>query len=378
MKNIGIISHNFPYTLKDRRNAGIFVSDIAQELAKSNNVFVFIPKEGNRGNKIGKVKIINFPVISGSKLGYFKIWNPFDVFRFFSFFMGGIFSLPRFIKENKISMNLVMWSFPSGVFAYIAKKIYGIPYITWCLGSDIYVYARMPLLKGVIRCILRNSNFVFADGIDLVREVKKLSSRKCVFIPSASKAKFKNNKVARKNGLINLVFVGRMEKVKGPDVFLDALGLIKNSLYKFKIHFIGDGLLLDKLKQKVTEIGIAKQTIFYGNVNDFQKISDVIRNADWLVIPSRSDSIPLVFSEAMKCSTPIIASDLPDLTYLVNNYKVGLLFKKGNFKELASIIMKLPKLKVERRKFSANALKSSKDFSIEESSRQIMSYLKII
>jgi len=373
--NIGIITHNFPFSLKDRQNAGIFVNDIAQELAIKNRVTVFSPAEEGRGNRVGGVKIVNFPTIKGKKLGDFKFWNPIDAVRFFSLFIGGFLKLSGFIKKNKIDVNVVMWAFPSGVFSYFAKKIYKIPYVTWCLGSDIYVYGKLPLIKYVVRAILRSSDFVFADGIDLAKEVESISGRKCIFIPSASKAKFKRGHIKREKGVISLAFVGRMEPVKGPDIFLEALGLIKDNFSKFKIHFVGVGSLLETLKRKTKDMCLDKQVVFYGNISDFQKISDVIRMADWLVIPSRSDSIPLVFSEAMKCATPIITSNLPDLKFLIKKYKVGYLFDKGDFRGLAGIIRKLPEVNKDREIFSKNTSLAAKDFSIEKSSERVMSYL---
>lgn len=378
MKNIGIITHNFPYSLTDRQNAGIFVNDIAQKIAKNNNVSVFCPNEGHRKNKIGKVKITNFPVISGNKLGNLNIWNPIDYLRFAVFFVSGTYNLSKFIKNNNIKVNLAMWSFPSGVFALIAKKIYGIPYVTWCLGSDIYIFAKKPILKYLIKIILRNSSFVFADGVDLSNETTKIAGVKCLFIPSASEAKFNSKVVYKKEKIIKLAFVGRLELVKGPDIFIQALTRLKNSISKFKIDIIGDGSLMPGLKEIAKDNGISSRMTYHGNVSNFQKISDIVKKADWLVIPSRSDSIPLVFSESMKCGTPIIASNLPDLKYLVDKYNIGIIFKKDDITDLASIIMKLPKLDKNRKDFSLNTKIVAKEFTVSKTVFKILSYLKNI
>jgi glycosyltransferase involved in cell wall biosynthesis len=378
MKNIGIITHNFPFKLDDRQNAGIFVSDIAQEMAVKNKITVYCPIGGGRKKRQGKVDIINFFTISGNKLSNLKLWNPVDLIRFISFFVGGIYSLPKFMREGRIKLNLVMWSFPSGVFAYIIKKIYGIPYICWCLGSDIYIYAKKPILKNIIRFILRNSRFIFADGIDLSVEVEKLTGNKCEFVPSVSKAKYKNKSILKVKNKISLVFIGRMETVKGPDILLKALKSIQKDILNFEVHFVGDGTLLNNLKEKAIDYNISDQIIFHGNINNFQEISDILTKADWLVIPSRSDSIPLVFSESMKCGVPIIASDIPDLKYIINKYKVGKLFKRDDFKDLASIIAQLPKLTNDQLFFSKNTKVAVKDFSVEGSVNKIMSFINKI
>lgn len=377
MKNIGIITHNYPASPKDRQNAGIFVYDLAAELSKKNKISVYFPAASSRGNNQGKVKTQSFKTLSDKKLGDLKFWNPLDILVFAGFFVGGFLNLHRFIFKNKIEVNIVMWAFPSGVFAYFAKKIFGVPYVVWCLGSDIYIYGKKPIFKQITRSILQNADCVFADGIDLAQKTEQLFGGKCTFVPSASNALSKVPKGQRKSGITTLTFVGRLEKVKGPDILINSLVKIKN-LDKFIINIIGAGSLQKELKEKVVSEKLDKHVTFYGNVSDFQKISDIVRNSDWLIIPSRSDSIPLVFSESMKCGTPIIASSLPDLTYLVKTYKVGYLFRPGDFRQLAEIIVKLPSLKSDKKMFAINTKKAAADFSIKKSADKIFSYIEKI
>lgn len=374
-KNIGIITHNFPISSHDRQNAGIFVYDIAEELSKKNKVHIFAPNEGGRKKRVGHLSVQNFQWFSGKKLGDFKLFSPIDALRFASFFVGGISRISAFIKENKIDVNIVMWAFPAGVFAYLAKKVFKTPYVIWCLGSDIYVYGQKPILKTVIRHILKNADYVFADGIDLADKTKEIGKKNCIFVPSASKAAFRKSVRKANSKLIELTFVGRLEEVKGPDILIKSLLSIGKKIDKFKVNIIGSGSLFEKLKDQVLEAGISNKITFYGNVSDFQKISGILANSDWLIIPSRSDSIPLVFSEAMKCQTPVVASSLPDLAYLIKNYNVGYLFKPGNFRQLADIIVKLPREKEKRKMFSKNTIFASKDFSVEKSAGIILSYL---
>lgn len=375
MINIGIFTHNFPEDKTDRRNAGVFVNDIAQELSKKDRVTVFCPGKKGKGNKIGKVDIVNFPIINDKKLGEFKLWSPFDIARFFYFFISGLTNLSGFVKKNNININIAMWAFPSGVFAFLSKKFYKIPYVVWCLGSDIYVYAKYPVIGFAIREILKSADYVFADGIDISNQAEKISGRKCVFLPSASSAKFRKILTKRKHDKVILTFVGRMEPVKGPDILLNSLGLLGMNLDKFKINFVGAGSLLRELEEKAREKIFENNIRFYGNIDNFQKISELIQGSDWIVISSRSDSIPLVFSEAMKCGTPVIAADLYDLSYLVKKYKVGFLFKHGNPKSLATVINKLPVLRDQQKVFLRNTKLSSNFFNISKSSSKLESYL---
>ena len=152
---IGIFTHNFPGNVNDRQNAGIFVNDIAQELSDNDKVSVYTQNGHLNTEKIGKVNIFYFPWIKRKKMGDLKFWNPLDIVRFCLYFVRGTRNLKTYIKTNKIEVCLSMWAFPGGVFAYLCKKIYKIPYAVWCLGSDIYIYGRYPVINLLIRKFIK-------------------------------------------------------------------------------------------------------------------------------------------------------------------------------------------------------------------------------
>ncbi|MBI4058817.1 glycosyltransferase [Candidatus Microgenomates bacterium] len=374
---IGIISHNYPSSSTDRQNAGIFVHDFAGELIKEKqNVFVVCPGKRDSKLKIQKVPVYWFGWGVNKKLGQLKIWHPFMIYDLILFFIKGLQRTNQIMEETKPNINLAMWAFPAGLFAYFVKKKFGIPYAIWVLGSDVYVYARFPIVGYLIKQTLREADYLLADGIDLANKVRIISGKKCLFLPSASQFVSKPaTSITKNKNKITLSFIGRMELVKGPDIFLDALIKIKDQINKFEIHMLGDGSLLKGLKEKAQTEGIFNFIKFYGNVNDKTKIAQVLAMSDWLIIPSRSDSIPLVFSESMKNGTPLIVASLPDLKYLVQKYHIGLNFKSESVEQLAQILATLPSKKSQRVSFTRNTKKVAELFSIEKSVR---SFLQII
>ena len=135
---------------------------------------------------------------------------------------------------------------------------------------------------------------------------------------------------------------------------------------------------MEELKKRVEKSGHKLEIIFHGNINSFKQIGTIMRQSDWLVIPSLSDSIPLVFSEAMKCSLPVIVSDLSDLKHLVEHHRIGLVFKTGSVNSLASLLGKLPLLMDKRKYFVNNTSEVALNFSIEESAKKLSNLLAAI
>lgn len=374
-----ILTHNYPISSSERRNAGIFVHDFAKELIKQGvEVYVFCPSATKNVDKVDGIPVYWFTW--GRKNRNFKelkLWNPFDLINLLVFFYKGITESLRFALKIKPDYCISMWAIPSGVFAYAIKKRYKTPYCVWILGSDVYVYARFPIVGQVIKIILKRANHLMSDGLDLCRKVSALSKRNCKFLASGTNFDV-NTKVlvSRKNKKIVLSFIGRMEQEKGPDLLVEAILNVDESVQrKLKINFIGDGSLLQELKNKVEKNNLTSMFKFYGNIDDKNEIFNILHNSDWFVVPSRSDSIPLVFSEGMKAGTPIISSSLPDLKYLVNKYNVGLCFKSNDIKSLVKVLSNLP-LKIKRDIMAKNTTKAAEDFTLKSSVGRFLEIIK--
>lgn len=380
-KKILIITHNYPEGRLDRQNAGTFVQDFACELVRKNNtVHVFCPGEKDGREIIHGVIIHRFGWRKDKKLGQLKLWNPFDIVCFFLFFIRGTKGVIKLGKKILPDHALAMWAIPSGALAFFLKKECGIPYSVWALGSDIYVYGKIPIIGIFVKEVLLQANALFADGVDLSRKVTAISGKKCIFLPSASKFVVLDELLGKvgvtPDRKIVLTFLGRMENVKGPDLLLESLVKVKNTVENLEVNFIGDGRLLEKLKNKANLSGLSEIIRFHGNLSDKKQIARIFFKSTWLVIPSRSDSIPLVFSEGMKMGLPVIVSDLPDLKYLVDKYKVGVHFKTGSISELASIISAISSRKRGSYKKYMNFKKNTKTvarfFSIEKSAETFL------
>lgn len=367
---IGIITHNFPVNESDRQNAGIFVFDLAKTLSKGLDVVVLAPGPEEKVVTISGIKtyFFKFP----DKLGNLKIYNPSHLIKFGSFFIEGKRILKKFIEQNRdLDFIISMWAFPSGFFANSALESAGLPYAIYALGSDIYLYAKKPILKQLITKYLKNAKFLIADSPNLSKEVEKLSGKKTYFLPSVSNINFKVIKKTKSSKKINLTFLGRLEKVKGVDIFAEALLSLDSQLSKLIINMIGEGTLKDDLRFNFSNYTNVK---FWGNL-DAGKIAKILEETDWLVIPSRSDSIPLVFSEAMKFSVPVIASDLPDLKYLVNKYKVGYLFKKGDSNSLVKILKTITNRSKSNRIFKKNTKIAAGFFDLKKTSDKLQNLI---
>lgn len=97
---------------------------------------------------------------------------------------------------------------------------------------------------------------------------------------------------------------GRLERVKGHDVMLEALARAKPS-----IHFVlaGVGSCDQHLRAQAARLGLGRRVHFLGHVEDMPTF---YRALDLFCLPSRNEGLPLALLEAQACGVAAASSDV--------------------------------------------------------------------
>lgn len=104
----------------------------------------------------------------------------------------------------------------------------------------------------------------------------------------------------------------------------------------FKLLLVGDGEFRIVLEKLVKDLKLERRVFFLGIRLD---VPELMKSSDVVVISSHWEGMPLSVIEGMAVRKPIVASNVAGVYELVND--VGVLFEKGNEKELAIEIKKL-------------------------------------
>lgn len=136
-----------------------------------------------------------------------------------------------------------------------------------------------------------------------------------------------------------LVFgaLGRLHPVKGFDVLLNSLAILKNSGRSFKCLIAGSGEEEQKLKQQAHDLNLDSQVEFSGWVNDK---SDFFNKIDVFVLSSRSDNMPLAVLEALAYSKPIVSTKCIGPVEVLKNLTNTELAEVENPQSLAEVMQK--------------------------------------
>jgi glycosyltransferase involved in cell wall biosynthesis len=126
------------------------------------------------------------------------------------------------------------------------------------------------------------------------------------------------------------LFVGRLTPRKAPDLLLEALV----EAPRVNCVFAGDGPERRKLEQLAADLGVTDRVAFLGDISP-QLLAPLYVGADLLVIPSFSETTPLVAFEAMACGTPVLSSRVAGLPDVVHDWSTGFLVKPGDVGQMA-------------------------------------------
>jgi glycosyltransferase involved in cell wall biosynthesis len=138
-----------------------------------------------------------------------------------------------------------------------------------------------------------------------------------------------------------LLFVGRLEAVKGVDVLLRAFARIHHAHPDAELSIIGDGERRDDLEQLADDLGTGASVRFHG-WTDEADVRAALAASTALVIPSVwPENLPTVALEAIGVGRAIVASRVGGIPELIDEGRTGLLTHPYDVSELAGALDKL-------------------------------------
>lgn len=178
---------------------------------------------------------------------------------------------------------------------------------------------------------------------------------------------------AHPNGSSNLLYVGRIDPIKGLEFLIDALRILKGEL---RLDVIGGPSKRQVSLESIKSYAKGLRVNFLGRINH-DELSDHYRTAAMVIIPSYYESFGLIALEAMASARPVIGFKDTGLLETVGD-KAGILVKRNEY-ELARAVEYLLKNKNIRHKLGANGRKNVSDYRWEDIARHyFITYENII
>lgn len=158
------------------------------------------------------------------------------------------------------------------------------------------------------------------------------------------------------------ICVGSLSHNKGYDLLIKALAKIKDMPWEVEIYGRGDQ---SQLRRQAIELGVSlEQLQFKGET---QHIDQAYQQADFLILPSRTEGFGMVLIEAMAYGVPCIAFDCPNgPRYIIDDQKNGFLVKPEDPTDLSAKIKIMLELSTaQRQQMGREAKRTSQRYLVD-------------
>jgi glycosyltransferase involved in cell wall biosynthesis len=274
----------------------------------------------------------------------------------------------RMIREWQPDLIHAHFAVPAGAAAYVLSRLTGVPYVITAHLGDVP--------GGVPEKTERWFRWVYPFTAPIYRSAAKVVAvseftRQLAqahypvdidIIPNGVDLRGLPARVENKNGAARIVFVGRLVPQKNPQHVVTALAALQD--LPWKCTLLGDGPLRKQVEMEIDRHGLEDRFTMPGWVAP-QDVLSWYAKSDILLLPSRSEGLPVVGVQALAMGLALVLSTAGGNVELVKNGENGFLFDPGDIDTLVSGLRILLGDPQRLLKASKHSLELAKRFDIE-------------
>ncbi|MBT6842413.1 MAG: glycosyltransferase family 4 protein [Candidatus Melainabacteria bacterium] len=266
--------------------------------------------------------------------------NPFQMF---CFMLSAFLRLGNLVQVYKPDHALIFFVSPFGALGLALKWFHNVPFSVFARGGDIPGFVDLTdayhaVLAPLTSLILKNTTNVFSNGMFLKELADKLLvDKEAINIPNGLEPRLAKTK--KVNDKLKLLFVGRMVKKQKNFLVLPEI-LQQASELDLHLYIVGDGPDFDLLLAKIAEYKLESRVTILGWLNR-QELETYYQLCDLLIFPSIVEGVSNVLVEAIASGMYVLANDIPDTRFFIENTGRGKLLKTNEASEYVALIKEL-------------------------------------
>lgn len=339
------------------------LENYASGMSELYNVVVVVPKHKNKVIVPHK----KYLVIGANSI-YFKFVN-YDLA-----FPDGDNFVKQTLKKLNIDLIHCHSPFNMGIYAMKLAKKLKIPFVMTMHSQYKQDFTRYTKNETIVKSLTKNIVKVFNKS-DEVWTMHSMASNtlagygykgKFFYIPNATefqppiKPEEMSNYINEKYNIHDeenvFLFVGRLISQKNIFFIVEALKILSDKGYKFKMFFVGNGPDENALKKKITNYNLEDKVILTGKIDNRYELACFFQRSNLFLFPSVYDTSSIVQIEAATFKTPGVFIDGSVTACTLTDNKNAFLCKE-NTEDFANTIIKAISNKEHLKDVSENAFK---------------------
>jgi teichuronic acid biosynthesis glycosyltransferase TuaC len=251
--------------------------------------------------------------------------------------------------ERNFDFDLIdaHWVYPEGLAAVLLGHFFRKPVVVSARGSDINLYRTFPVIRRLLRYVLRNADRVVAVSQALKEAMIQLGApeEKICHIPNGvDTSKFyplPRERCRRELGLPNrrtILSVGNLTPNKGFDLLIKAFKIIADELSadQLQLIIVGEGSSRRELEKTISTLQLDGHVHLTGAV-DHNQVSRWYGAADVFCLTSKREGWPNVVLESLACGRPVVATYAGGIPEIIQSDREGLLAERDDIKIAAAL-----------------------------------------
>lgn len=263
----------------------------------------------------------------------------------------------------------------------------GVPFPEWFEEIAIKKYLNLSILPDLAK-------FIIPGYLETYKQAKKIlvgssytlnklqaffkftDSKMCLLSENGVSSRFLADQAKIiKDSKVNLLFVGRLVAFKCPDILIEAVSRLNETIKNnIQLTIVGDGQERSHLEQMAQTRNLDDIINFVGKIPQVE-ILEYYRKADVFCFPSIRESGGAVVLEAMACGLPCIVANTGGVVDYVTEeagFKIEPISREYLTQELTNKIELLVKNEQLREKMSAKAIERSSEFEWKNKAQKIV------
>lgn len=284
------------------------------------------------------------------------------------------------LKEYLLDKNLLVFTFQANIYGIILAYFLKFKIISRSnsapSGWNKNIYKNL-----IFKFFLNKADSIIVNSLEFKKEFKKrfFIDASMIYNPLNKKEILKKSNIIKKNYSqflktkhLKIVNIGRLTDQKDHLTLIKSLNLIAKKI-NFKMLIIGYGTKKEFLEKKIKIYNLKK---FIKIIDNRHNPFPYLKKTDLFILSSKYEGLPNVILEAQTLKKYVISSNCPTgPKEILRNGKNGSLFKVGDYKHLANIILDFDK---NKKKYKQVILKAYEDLNRFDYKKNCKKYLNIV
>ena len=323
---------------------GLFIERHARSVAHLADVAVLYVHQDEKLQKSFEIDISRDSELLQVKIYYKSCQNSFpglsqitNLCRYFKYHRKGLAKIRKeWGKPGLVHVNVLT---RLGIIALMYKWMTGTPYVItehWTRYLPHMDNFKGCLRKTLSRLVARNASAILpvTDNLRIAMERHGLKNSNYRVIPNVVDMNMfciKERPERMKKHFIHVsCFEDKQKNISG---ILRVLKRLSETRNDWTCGMIGEGIHLEKLVDYARELGIEGSYVYFYGLKENEELATLMAEADFQVLFSRFENLPVVILESYACGVPVLSTDVGGISEHMNE-DLGILIKSEDEEQL--------------------------------------------